>query len=168
MNVKRIIITSAFATLCLLITGCASIVDGMDKQVRVNSKPPGAKFTIYDKEGKLVFANTTPATVTLERHHGFFDPEKYRLVFELQGYDTTEASVESMMNGWYVGNLFFGGILGFLIIDPATGAMWSLQPEEVNAQLWASSTNSAKPQTPPLILSTVRDANGFLIPEPSK
>jgi hypothetical protein len=32
------------------------------------------------------------------------------------------------INGWYFGNLLFGGIIvGMLIVDPATGAMWTLK-----------------------------------------
>ena len=27
------------------------------------------------------------------------------------------------MNGWYIGNILFGGLIGFLIVDPLTGAM---------------------------------------------
>jgi hypothetical protein len=30
------------------------------------------------------------------------------------------------MDGWYIGNILFGGVIGFLIVDPATGAMWKL------------------------------------------
>jgi hypothetical protein len=35
------------------------------------------------------------------------------------------------IDGWYFGNLLFGGLIGILIVDPATGAMWKL-PENVN------------------------------------
>jgi len=34
---------------------------------------------------------------------------------------------------WYLaGNIVFGGIAGWLIVDPLTGAMWRLSPKEVN------------------------------------
>ncbi len=33
---------------------------------------------------------------------------------------------DTKLDGWYFGNLIFGGLLGILIIDPATGAMWRL------------------------------------------
>ena len=37
---------------------------------------------------------------------------------------------------WYIGgNILFGGILGWLIIDPATGAMWKLDTNEINVTL---------------------------------
>jgi hypothetical protein len=38
--------------------------------------------------------------------------------------------------GWYlVGNFFFGGLIGWLIIDPLTGAMWTLSPEMIYAPM---------------------------------
>ncbi len=44
-----------------------------------------------------------------------------------EGYVKQVVSIESRVDGWYiVGNLFFGGLLGYLIIDPATGTMWTL------------------------------------------
>lgn len=30
------------------------------------------------------------------------------------------------MDGWYVGNIIFGGLIGLLLVDPITGAMWKL------------------------------------------
>jgi len=56
--------------------------------------------------------------------------------------------IEGTMDGWYIGNLLFGGILGFLVIDPATGAMWKLPNiESVNLDPSVSSeriTNTLK------------------------
>lgn len=45
------------------------------------------------------------------------------------------------LNGWYFGNILFGGPLGILIVDPASGAMWKL-PESVNASLSSMATLS--------------------------
>jgi hypothetical protein len=39
------------------------------------------------------------------------------------------------VNGWYVGNVIFGGLVGFLIVDPLTGAMWVLEPKDVKESL---------------------------------
>jgi hypothetical protein len=43
--------------------------------------------------------------------------------------------VDSRINGWYVGNIVFGGLIGWLIVDPLTGAMWTLNTEHVNSFL---------------------------------
>ena len=41
---------------------------------------------------------------------------------------------KSTMDGWFIGNLLFGGIIGVLIVDPITGAMWKL-PKQLTVTL---------------------------------
>lgn len=54
------------------------------------------------------------------------------------------------MDGWYMGNLLFGGFIGFLIVDPATGAMWKLD-DNVYGNLSPDPEYKAatEPATPP-------------------
>jgi len=107
--------------------GCASIISDSSYPVAINSSPDDAKFKIIDMDtGVTVMKGTTPATVTLKASSGFFDRANYQVVFDKQGYENQVYTLESSIDGWYFGNLLFGGILGFLIVDPATGAMWSL------------------------------------------
>lgn len=43
---------------------------------------------------------------------------------------------ESDATAWYIGgNLLFGGLIGWLIVDPASGAMWHFDPEQVSVLL---------------------------------
>ncbi len=130
---KLLLITWA-ATLSIFASGCASIVDSGDKTVHFRSTPPGAKFTVYDKKGEVVESRTTPANVTLKRSSGYFSGIEYRVSFEASGYYPGEIALKSSMDGWYWGNLLFGGLIGFLIVDPATGDMFTL-PKDFNYNL---------------------------------
>src|SRR4051812_3392788 len=109
-------------TLILLVTvaicsGCASIVDGYpNKKVRLNSEPAGAKVTIYNKSGTEVASATTPAEVSLKKYRGAYAGERYRLVFEAPGYYPSETHISSTVNGWYFGNVLFGGAVGLLLV----------------------------------------------------
>jgi hypothetical protein len=128
-------ILSAFL-LCMLTLGCASIIRGSNQVVAFKSNPPEAKFKIYDNNGELIVNNTTPNVVTLKRGNGYFKKKSYKVVVEKEGYQTMEFQIEGKVNGWYLGgNLIFGGLIGYLIVDPLTGAMWTLSPEEINATL---------------------------------
>ena len=40
-----------------------------------------------------------------------------------------DLSMSARLNAWYWGNILFGGLIGWLIVDPATGAMWKLKDE---------------------------------------
>ena len=152
---NKTIIMLPLAVACILISGCASIVDGGDKTVRINSNPSGAKLSIFDKNGKAIAAQTTPASISLKRNSGFFSGEKYKLVFETPGYYSSETYIQSTMNGWYFGNIIFGGAIGLLIVDPATGAMWTLSPKEVNWNLVSSEVSL----TPEQLKEAVAKAN---------
>lgn len=132
---KSRLLTPMLAGMALL-SGCASIVDGGPEQVQVTSKPLGAKFTVYDKAGTPVESRTTPACVTLKRDSGYCKPADYTIKFEADGYNPDELKLRARMNGWYIGNIIFGGPIGILIVDPATGAMWTL-PDKRNCNLVA-------------------------------
>jgi len=138
-----------------LFTGCASIIDGGSKSVQIRSNPEGAKVTISNRDGKEVSVQTTPAIVTLERSRGYFSGEDYKLVFEKEGYYPFEARVTSTVDGWYFGNILFGGLVGCLLVDPATGDMFTLTPREMNCNLVSTTT----PLTPEEIKAAELKAN---------
>lgn len=56
------------------------------------------------------------------------------MVLKLDGYKTYETRLEKKFNAWYIGNIVFGGLIG-IIVDPITGAMYKLKPEDVNGNL---------------------------------
>lgn len=128
---KKIILTLSTLAACIFATGCASIVDGGDKTVHFRSTPPGAKFTIYDKKGEMIESRTTPANIPLKRSSGYFKGIEYRVKFEAPGYYPGEIALKSSVDGWYFGNILFGGLIGILIVDPATGDMYTL-PKDFN------------------------------------
>lgn len=84
-------------------------------------------------------------TVTLNRGAGYFKPEIYTIKFDKEGYESKEVVVTGQVNGWYFGNIIFGGlILGMLIVDPNTGAMYSLSTDKVDEALVAVGAKTSK------------------------
>jgi hypothetical protein len=126
--------TLLIAALLCLSTGCASIVTGTHRKVAFKSNPEGAKVTVVNANGKTVAEGTTPFTVKLVKGKPYFRGQTYTLTFVKEGYWDTEQKLKSTVNGWYLGNLVFGGLVGLLVVDPLTGAMYTL-PKEVSASL---------------------------------
>ncbi len=126
MNKKTVLNLSAILASTVLLSGCASIVSKSDYPVCIYSTPSGASVTIVDKAGVPVLKTKTPTTVTLSASRGFFQPEKYTLIYEKPGYQKQTTILSAGLDGWYIGNAVFGGGIGFLIVDPLTGAMWRL------------------------------------------
>ena len=124
-----------FGVAALSLSGCASIISGKTQTMTFQSTPELSDITILNRDGKKIHVGKAPVTVSLNRGAGFFVPERYTVIFEKEGYEKKEITVTSSVNGWYVGNILFGGILGLLIIDPATGAMYSLSTKDTNVVL---------------------------------
>lgn len=126
--------TMTLAAVLAVLSGCASIVGKSSYPVTISSSPTGARFVIANDGGQEIHAGTTPSTVTLKSSAGFFDGETYSVRFSKDGYRSALSTIDSSISGWYIGNIIFGGLLGLLIVDPATGAMFAL-PESVSASL---------------------------------
>lgn len=110
------------------LTGCASIVSKSEYPVSISSQPEGAEISIINRNGQSVFSGTTPTTIFLKAGAGFFKGENYTVTFKKDGYAPYTAQIQRNIDGWYIaGNFVFGGLIGWLIVDPATGAMWTLK-----------------------------------------
>ncbi|NMC75429.1 MAG: hypothetical protein GYA56_13880 [Geobacteraceae bacterium] len=123
-------------SLCLA-AGCASIVSGGPKTLPIVSHPDDAVCEIVDtRSGTTILKTRTPFTATLPNDAGFFQNAKYRVKISKNGYLPREVPVEAGINGWYFGNIIFGGLLGILVVDPATGAMWKIHKDSVSVTLY--------------------------------
>lgn len=136
---------------CAALSGCATIVHSGPRPISVSSTPPGAKVTIYDRNDALVQTNNTPFVAQLPTKYSYFQGQKYRLVFELPGHAPAEVRLEPSLSGWYFGNIVFGGLIGMLIVDPLTGAMYNLTPEKIEQPLSATQAQ------------VIRNGKGFLV-----
>ncbi len=116
------------------LSACSTIVSESSYPVSIISSPSEANFTITNEDGEVVHQGITPSTVTLPSSNGFFDGADYTITYEKDDYTTVTYTVTSSVDGWYFGNILIGGLLGMLIIDPATGAMWKL-PESASMSL---------------------------------
>ena len=76
--------------------------------------------------------------MTLRSRAVFIAKESYTATLSHQGYETKKINVECRVNGWYFGNILIGGLLGMLIVDPATGAMYRLDSEGISETLHKS------------------------------
>ncbi|RNI30170.1 hypothetical protein EFA69_11770 [Rufibacter immobilis] len=140
----------------LFASGCASIVSKTRYPINLSSAPDGAKFSIVDRNGHEVASGQTPTTVTLKTGNGFFKKAIYSIKFSKAGHTDKTLTLEADLNGWYFGNLIFGGFIGMLIVDPATGAMYKFNQRDVQALL-SQNTAFAPLQSEGLKIVSVED-----------
>ncbi len=131
-----------------LLSSCASIVSHSTWPVTLSSAPAGATVSVVDRGGREVFSGVTPAAVRLSSGAGFFQRAKYTINFSKPGFASKTIPLEADINGWYFGNFLFGGAIGMLIVDPATGAMYRLSQRDVQVALVQTTAFELNPTSP--------------------
>lgn len=126
MNTQRLLIQTSAIALSLLSTGCSTIFNRSNQPVQILSNPIGANFEITNRAGKHVASGTTPSSLKLSTSSGFFSGETYSVTFSRKGLPPRTVTLDASISGWYWGNFLVGGLIGFLIIDPISGSMWTL------------------------------------------
>ena len=145
MKMRKVAGAIAFAAIITL-AGCASIVSDSKPKVGLYSLPTNANYVIKNSSGDVLLRGVTPGTAILETSRGYFKSQSYTVTFQKEGYTETTVPLKSTVSGWYWGNLLIGGLIGMLIVDPLTGAMYTL-PEDATGKLSASSlVPSSQPQ----------------------
>ena len=126
-----------------MFSGCATLLSKSSWPFSVDSNPSGATVSITNNSGKEVFRGKTPTAMRLKSGAGFFKKESYTVSLLMAGYDTKKVTVDCKLNRWYFGNVVLGGLIGMLIVDPATGAMYKLNNEGISENLNKTSTTSS-------------------------
>jgi hypothetical protein len=121
----------------LVVTGCATIVGSPTHLMPINSTPSEASVAITDEKGTNIFKGTTPTSVMLMKSDGsYWGGKTYTVVLSKAGYEDQTVTVKASPNGWYIGgNFIFGGLIGWLIVDPLNGHMYNLEPDNVTTIL---------------------------------
>lgn len=141
------------AATCVLLGGCASIMRGSSQSVGITTPPvTGATCNLTSKEG--TWQVVSPGAVTVER-----SKDDIQILCNKDGYQEAVAMIPSNFEGWTVGNLVFGGIIG-VGVDAATGAMnqypksfqvpmQPLSAVPASAPVTTAPTTAAAPSAPP-------------------
>lgn len=119
MNKKQIAILAA----SVLLTGCATIMNGDMVNVPVHTTPSGATVVINGA------TYTSPTTVMVPRGKGDF-----KLHIEKEGYEPVDIMLTQSVDGWVWGNILFGGLIG-VAVDFISGDAYDIDPELVSANL---------------------------------
>ena len=150
--------TALLFTTAVLFSGCATIVSKTSYPVYIHADPPRATVTITNKKGKEVYKGASPATVKLNSGAGYFSKAEYQVKISSPGFEEKIVPINFKINAWYFGNLLIGGVLGLLIIDPATGAMWKIKDPVVDETLIRSDASATA--APTLKIINIKDLPG--------
>ena len=88
---------------------------------------------VYDSTGEIVFHKNTPCVAKLSRRDADYGSANYVILVRKAGFDDVQVPLSGCVNKAFFANIIFGG-LG-MVVDPITGAMWTLCPNDVDAKL---------------------------------
>lgn len=115
---KRTSILSLTAITLAGLTGCASIVNGVNQSVSIVTPPVnGAICKLSNNKGKW-FVSHTPGSVTVHRSY-----EPLAVHCEKPGYKNANKNVASTTKAMAFGNVLFGGVIG-AGVDMGDGAAY--------------------------------------------
>jgi hypothetical protein len=113
---SRLLAFSIAALAAFQLSGCASIVKGSSASVAVTTPPvQGANCALSSPEG--TWQLTSPASVTIQR-----SKHDVQVRCTKEGYQDATAVIPSSFEGWTLGNIILGGVVG-VVVDASTGAM---------------------------------------------
>lgn len=114
--------------------------------VQVSPRQP-VSFTTEPPEATVIVAEIplgrTPVTLDLERKRN------HAVRSEIDGYQPELGKAERKINGWTVGNVLFGGSIGF-VVDATSGPKFILEPDHVHVNPVANEAPTNKTLTTPV------------------
>ena len=124
--------TGLLLSVTLLASGCASIVNGQNQSLSVQTRSKagaqvaGASCKLSNNKG--VWFVTTPGTTTVHRSY-----ESLQLTCEKDGFEPGLLTSKSSTKGMAFGNILFGGVIG-AGVDISTGAAYDY-PEMIVVEM---------------------------------
>ncbi|MGN6514226.1 MAG: hypothetical protein ACTHLR_00115 [Rhizomicrobium sp.] len=107
---------AAIVALGVAVSGCASIIKGHTQSIAITTPPiTGANCILSSKEGNWTVVS--PGIVTVNK-----SKEDIQAHCTKPGYQDGIATIPSDFQGWTLGNLLLGGVIG-VGVDAATGAI---------------------------------------------
>jgi hypothetical protein len=109
---------------CAALTGCATLMNGPQQQINIQTVPPGAECSL-DR-----YRFVTPGVVMIPRDNA----PVLTAVCELPGYNPVRITLRSRTSSWFYGNVATG-ILPGIIVDGLTGGANIYEPNVVQVKL---------------------------------
>ena len=136
-----------FRPLCLVsivfLSGCASIIEGTNQQITVNTNPAGADCGLYRKGIKIGTITQAPGSTLVDK-----TKNNIWIVCVKQGYQAATYLNKSGIAGGTFGNIIAGGGIGWAI-DSASGADNKYDsPVNLSMVPAAPGASSPRPQLP--------------------
>jgi hypothetical protein len=139
----------------ILLSACATIVNGSSQTVTVSTTPAGATCTVDRVGARIGAVAQTPGSMRLDK-----SKNDLSVTCSKPGFQTATVSKAPSFGGATFGNLIAGGVIG-VVVDAASGANYEY-PGDIRLELAAEAPAALPPlalQAPVTAPDTVEAAN---------
>ena len=105
-----------------LLAGCASIVEGTDQQISIQSKPSKAACELMRDGTQLAYVSATPEVVKVDKSQ-----HDIVVTCSKDGWDDGVGILTADFESMSFGNILIGGVIG-AAVDAGSGAMHHYPP----------------------------------------
>jgi len=134
--IAKVLGLAAMGSAMVMLTGCASIISGRHQSITFTSTPDDATVTV---DGKPL--GKTPLSYQMERKS-----KDQAVTLQKDGYKPVTFQLKSTVNGWFFGNLIFGGLFG-MSTDSSTGALYAYSQDMYNFSLTPMDSSNLPPSS---------------------
>ena len=134
----------------VLLSACATIVNGSSQTITVSTAPPGATCTVDRMGARIGAIAQTPGSVRLDK-----SKNDLSVTCSKPGYQTATVVKAPSFGGATFGNLIAGGIVG-VVVDAASGANYEY-PGDIRLDLAANAPPPLAMQPPMLAPEAMDD-----------
>lgn len=147
--------------LCAYCSGCASIFSDSNYVQKFEASVPGVLMDVV-KNGEPYQSDVPiPAEIKLPADNGFFSRADYSFTFRKEGYKdkvmTRRAKVDPLY--WVNVATIYAAVIGMVIVDPWTGAMWSLEEAPLVAVMEKEDSEAVPPAPTPEVKPEIVERN---------
>ncbi len=143
----------AVLAVLIVLSGCATVMEGTGQSVSINSDPSGALCKVSREGGTLGDVSSTPGSIHIDK-----SKNDLSVTCQKAGFQTATIAQSPHFVGTTFGNIILGGLVG-AAVDAATGADY-VYPDNIHVALspLPSSPPTAEGNLPPGS-QTVKTAN---------
>lgn len=151
----------------LLMLSCATVGKGWNEPIQISTPTfqKNIRITIQDMNdsNNVIGQGEAPFSIKVKTGAGYFRAAKYRVIAENElGVKTEKVIMPTLRWEYYIlGNILLGGLIGLLIVDPMTGAMYGFDSPQ-NIRINNPSTEQSKKDIRELRVLTIKDISKAL------
>lgn len=133
----KIVKVSLYVISVFLFTSCATIRSESVYSIPVSTVPDSSTIKVFDKKGRNIIVTQSPDTLILKAGDGYFKRAEYLIEVSHKNYITKKEPIYFVIDRKYIQNVFLSFFMpiGFLIVDPISGAMWQPEKQEIKINL---------------------------------